>query len=55
MFVVVEDEGWEVTPALGLPAPKDPLFLRDSPASESEVTTPGASLIRFSASGSFLT
>jgi len=55
VFVVVEDEGCAVAPALGLPAPKEPEFLRDSPARESEVTVPTASLMRLLASGSLVT
>lgn len=55
VFVVVEAEGWLVTPAFGLPSPKWPWFLRDSPASESDVTVPTASLMGIFDWGSVVT
>lgn len=41
---VVEAEGWAEAAACGLFAAKEPLFLRDSAARESEVTRPVGSL-----------
>jgi hypothetical protein len=40
VLVVVELEGCLEAAALGLPAPKSPSLLRDSAASESDVTMP---------------
>lgn len=40
VFVVVDAEGCFDAAALGLPSPKDPSFLRDSAARESDVTVP---------------
>ena len=42
LFVVVELDGWADAAAL-LPLPKSPPWERDSPARESEVTTPAPS------------
>jgi hypothetical protein len=56
LFVFVEAEGCFEAAALGLPEPKSPSFLRDSAASESEVTVPALSWIGLRApSGSVVT
>jgi hypothetical protein len=55
VFVVVEEEGCLLAAALGLPSPKEPEFFRDSPARESDVTVPTASLMAFFDSGPVVT
>jgi hypothetical protein len=55
LFVLVEEEGCLDAAAFGLPSPKEPEFLRDSPARESDVTVPTASLILLFDAGSLVT
>ena len=55
LFVLVEAEGCFDAAALGLPSPNEPEFLSDSPARESDVTVPTASLILLFDAGSVVT
>jgi hypothetical protein len=55
VFVVVEEEGCLLAAALELPSPKEPEFFRDSPARESDVTVPTASLMALFDAGSLVT
>ena len=45
MLVLVEADGWFMGPRASELAPKEPPPVMDSPARESEVTTPGFSFL----------